>query len=231
MMDQTTGGDPAGAGVARVEAFSPAEIKRAIYLPHLAIEYILGKRDRLSLSVRERGRLGLMVMLLFVAGLAFSVPYSLLEPVSGSFKPYKLMYIFLLFTGSLLICLPSLHIFNKYVGLDQDPGQSLAMALVISTVAAMVSFGFFPIVWFIHFTSGATPSAADTIKILSNCLLTAAFFMGVLHMGRCFLWSRQLPKLKTANLLVMAFWVCLLTYITYRMGIHLGILCSDASWR
>ncbi len=207
-----------------VEGFSNSEMLRATYFPHLAIEYVIGKRERLAVTVRDGRGLGPLILLLALCALIFSAPFCVLPTVSGPFKFTNLFSGFLLFTGSMLICFPSLYVFNKFVGFELGLGQSLVMGLVVSAAASIISFGFFPIIWFIGSTTGAGRNSRETLEFISNLLLATAFFMGIIHMSRSFVWSKQLREMTLVNRMVMVAWFMLLSFLTYRMALVLEIL-------
>ena len=136
------------------DAFTRAEIVRAFVRPYKVIEYVLGGFERLARNIEEGRDLVLLTALLVAASILFAVPYGAVPPARA---PWKIVVLYL---GSLLICLPSLHVFSQYLGFRLSVLQNTALSLVIPTVAAFFSFGFFPIIWFIHAT---TPRVEDAV--------------------------------------------------------------------
>ncbi len=92
------------------------------------------------------------------------------------------------------------------------------MALLISAVAAVVSFGFFPIVWFIDFTSGSGDQSEYIVRGLLRFFIIISLVMGFLHMGRCFVWSDHFKETSPLNIAIICCWLALLTHIIYRMA-------------
>ena len=179
-------GPNAPVAVAEVQPFSPAELKGACMRPYWIIEYVLANKERLMKNIEDDQRLTLLAALLFLSGVLFAIPYGVVRP-TGSFWKIATLY-----TGSLLICFPSLYVFNQYYGSRLKLRQSLAVSLIISSVAAMFALGFAPIIWFIDFTTKPTATTEITPHRLSVFLLAVSFALGVIHMARC-LASDRLP--------------------------------------
>lgn len=192
------------------ESFSPKELKDALLRPDLAMEYVLGRPRRLATSLARRDGLWLLSLLLFLTGLVFALPFGAAPPVSGFWK------VSILFTGSVLICMPSLHVFATYLGLALAPAQNVALALLISSVAAIFTFGFFPIVWFITAT---TDGAASDLPpgLVATALLAVALLMGLLQLLRCLLHDRG-AAVGGMHRALLAVWIVLLLFITFRMA-------------
>ena len=193
-------------------AFSGDELLRAMFFPDRAVAMILGERERLSRTVAQNRELGKLSILLLLASLLFALPYGALPAVGGVSK------VAVLFGFSMLICFPSLHIFNQYIGARLDLGQNFALAAVFSAVAAILSFGFFPITWFIGLTMVETGPGAISVGMISNFLLAVAFALAILHLGRCFVWSGHFRALPAAAKALLLAWFGLLSFITYRMA-------------
>ena len=196
--------------------FSEGELRRALYLPHRAIDLVLTERERWLATVAGRRGLAALVLAMVVTGGAFAVPYGL---ILGAAKFWQIAA---LYFGSVLICYPSLHVFSAFLGVRVRLSQSLALALLISTVAAIFSFGFFPVLWFLSVTMSQEASA-DTLQVISVLLLTVSLIAGVVQLARCLRADSPLARERGLSLL-MFFWQCLLLFITYRMGLELGIV-------
>lgn len=181
----------------------------------VAIDVLLAQRVRWTQTVIENNQLALMATLLLVWTLAFSLPYGF---VLG---PERSWQIAALFFGSVALCLPSLHVVSAYLGMRIHIAQSFAFATIVATVAAMFSFGFAPILWFIRITSHvSTPH--DTLGTLSSMLLCAAAFAGIVHGMRCMKIVRESDGGSSFSLVVFV-WQLLLIFIGARMSTALGL--------
>ncbi|MHC4664065.1 MAG: hypothetical protein ACYS8W_20575, partial [Planctomycetota bacterium] len=199
------------AEVETVEAFSQAEIVRGFIFPPLAIEWFLGRRDRLAENVVRKEGLWPLALLLLFSSVLFALPYGFLGPECSVREFWKIA---MLYVGSMMICFPSLHIFGTYLGFRLNVQQNLAIGLVISSTAAMFSLGFAPIIWFIDYT---TTAASDTPGTISFFLLLISLALGVIHMVRCFLLTRNRTWVSEYFIALLLVWLVLLFFIHYRM--------------
>lgn len=189
----------------------------AFLRPHRALEYVLEAPTRLEHALGEDRNQWLLCGLLAFAGVVFALPYGALPPVGGVLK------IPLLFTGSVLICWPSLHVFGTYLGARISPSQGLALALLLSAVAGAFTLGFFPIVWFLHLTSESADRGTIGTGTVSIALLGVSLALAILQMFQ--LLVRAAPVRDDGRLwILLAIWLALLLFITYRMARSLGIL-------
>ena len=207
---------PAPAPLPAPAPFSETELRSALYLPHRAIDLVLTERERWLATVAEQRRLPVLVLVMVVAGGAFAVPYGV---VLGAARFWQIAA---LYFGSVLICFPSLHVFSAFLGVRVRLAQSFALALLISTVAAIFTFGFFPVLWFLSATMSHEASTG-TLQGISIVLLTVSLVAGVVQLARCLRSESPLARARGLSLL-MFFWQCLLLFITYRMGLELGIV-------
>ncbi|MDP6503019.1 MAG: hypothetical protein QF886_05355, partial [Planctomycetota bacterium] len=136
-----------------IAPFSRQELQKAYVRPYLAIEYILGGRDRLAANLLRGHKLGMVAALLLLTSLFSPIPFGAVPPTNSCLK------ISILFTGSLFICLPCLHVFSQFLGISLSMTQNLSLALIVSSVAGLFSFGFFPIIWFIDYSTQAVSEA------------------------------------------------------------------------
>jgi len=157
-----------------------------------------------------------IVLILLLASIAFAVPYGAVPPLRSSWK------VVALYTGSMMICFPSLYVFGQYLHSKWTLTQTVVLSLVITTVASIFSFSFFPIVWFISYTTDPT-SASSIVLPISGILLTASFLLGIAQMARCVAALRGLTDAHRHLALVFA-WVALLAFITFRMACHVGAI-------
>jgi len=199
-----------------VIAFSREELTRAFVQPQLVIEYILGEYPRLSMNLAQGGHLGLVVLLLGLTSTLVTIPYAMAAPDSSFW------HVAVLYTGSMLICFPSLHIFSCFLGNRFRLSQNLALGLVITSVASLFTFGFFPIIWFMEASIRAAPGSAITPASISTLLLWTALALGVVHMVRC-LALRKASIGGNFNVFLVV-WLALLVFITQRMTRVLDML-------
>ncbi len=118
--------------------------------------------------------------------------------------------------GSLLICFPSLHVFSSFLGSSFTVSQNFCLSLLISCVAALFSFAFFPILWFL----GLTLSTADA-EFMAALLLGASLLAGVSHLYRVLRKDRLLRRMGPSSVAFLALWQVLLMFINYRMALYL----------
>jgi hypothetical protein len=207
--------------------FSSGEVIEC-FLPHKLIECVLGQKDRLMAGVVERRHLGPLILLLFAGSIVFALPFGAVPPVQCFWK------VAALFAGSVAICFPSLHVFSQYLGLKLTFAQNLAVALVVSCVAAIFSFGFFPIIWFIDFSTDAAVRGDATSGVLAAVLLAASLFLGIIHMLRCLAAGHRpvdappsaaghRQEISGPHFALVLCWMFLLAFITYRMALVLGL--------
>lgn len=198
------------------DPFSRGELCTAFLRPHRSIELVLAKWRRLASSIAEKHRLGLLVGLLLAVSVIAALPYGAVIGVD------RLWRVSAFFLGSVLICFPSLHVFGAFLGFRSNIGQNLALALVISAVAALFSLSFAPILWFLATTmpDGASTSVLQGISVI---LLLTGVVAGMIQLGRCLYVERRLRS-GGADSLLIVLWQVLLLFITCRMGVFLGLI-------
>jgi len=187
--------------------FARGELRSIFARPHRALDLVFSERERLVATVSERREPALLVLVLLFASALFALPYG---AVLGWERFWRVAATFL---GALAVCFPSLHVFSAYVGLRLRTEQNLALALVITSVASLFTFGFFPILWFLKATM--RPDAVITPAHLSVVLLCASLFAGIAHLYRC------LPRMhgQWVYVLVSLGWQLLFVFITHRMAL------------
>lgn len=211
------GGRSAETGLpSRGEALSGEEIRRTLLRPDLVFEYVLASRNRVRANLTNGHGIWWLTAMLLAVSLVSTVPYGAVSPIHSFWK------VAVLFVGSVLICLPCLHVFSQFLGMRIDLGRSLARALVITSVAGLFTLGFAPIIWFIDCTTQAGADAAVTPGGLSVVLLCFSLLMGLGRMATCLpvRCGDDAPWLP----LLMIHWVALIAFITYRMARLLGLI-------
>lgn len=189
------------------------EIIQALRQPHRVIELVLAERNRLTSNVIERHALLILAALLLLSSAGFALPFGFVLGWSGFWR------IALLFLGSTAICFPSLVVFSGYLGCRIDLEQNLVLALLTPSVAALFSFGFFPILWFLDATMARASSTITTTHV-SVVLLAICLFAGLAHLGRCMRTLRP----DNSYWVLSTFWQCLFVFITYRMAVTLELI-------
>jgi len=206
------------------EPFSDAEIRRAFLRPDLALEYALAGRERLTRNLAEgRGMWGLAALLMAISLLA-AVPYGAVAPYGALAPQGRFWTITALYTGSLFICFPSLYVFSQFLGMPFRLAQIFVLSLLITSVAGLFTFGFFPIIWFIDATMDTTRGAFVTPADLSVALLVLSLAMGVVQMGQCLVAKNGMGREVKEFPALMAIWLVLFLFITQRMATVLAIL-------
>lgn len=184
--------------------------------PYRVIEVILAEWKRLSSNISGQRHLGLLVAVLYLSSVLYALPYGAVLGVERFWR------VAVLFLGSLLICFPSLHVFTAFLGCRVNLAQNLILSLLITSVAGMFSFGFFPILWFLQ-TTMAEGSERVTIQHLSTLFLGLSLLAGGVHLVRCLLGSQQLRPRASYPLLFLL-WQVLFAFISYRMARFLELL-------
>jgi hypothetical protein len=196
------------------QPFTAEELRAALRHPGRAIDVLLAQRARWTLTVLENRKMGPMVALMLLWTLVFSLPYGCVLSAERTWQ------VATLFLGSVALCLPSLHVVSAFLGMRIHVAQSFAFATIVATVAAIFSFSFAPILWFMQATSHSS-SPHDALGKLSALLLCVAALAGLIHGMRCL-------KLAGADLesrfgIVMFVWQLLLLFIGVRMSQALGL--------
>ena len=193
-------------------AFDDREMYALYQRPHRVADLVLAQWPRFVATVAAGGHLRLLVVSMVAASVVFAVPYGLVLGLHAAWR------VTALFLGSLLLCVPALHVFGAYLGQRRSPAQTLAQALSLSTVAALFSLAFAPILWFLAVTNA--PGAVIDTPMLSRWLLAVCFLAGVGHLLRCTWGARALGA---ADLMLVPVWLTLLGFVTLRMAGALGL--------
>jgi|SRR5712671_328738 len=196
--------------------FTADELRAALHHPQRLLGIILAERARLVTSIRAEASLWHLVAVLLLCSIVGALPFG------AVLDRGKTGHVALLFTGSVLICFPSLQVFSSYLGVRLSIAQNLALALLIPAAAALFCFGFFPIYWFLEATMPAE-RAVLSAKDIAIGLLTISLVLGLSHLNRCLFVDSALQEMRSSWLLLLG-WQSLLLFITYRMAVVLGIL-------
>lgn len=206
---------PPSALAAEPGAHPRGALTAALRNPLRILELALGDRPRLLATIDTRTDVAILVAVLLLGGILFALPFGL------ALGAARFWDVAVLFEGSLLICFPALHVFGVYFGLRVGSLQSLALVAWATCVAALFTFGFAPIQWFLTLTmqTGDLIAARD----LAIVLLVVALLAGIatlLHAAR----RSPLARWRRAGLPLVAVWLALFAFITYRMARLLALL-------
>ena len=199
-----------------IHPFNDDEIRSVLLRPHRIVGFVLAQRDRLSASLVGGRHLGLLIVLMLGTGVLAALPFGAALNLDGFWKAA------LLFTGSAAICFPSLHVFSAFMGSRVKVEQHLALSLVITSVAGLFAFGFFPILWFLRATM-SSESQFITPQHISSVLLAVCLAAGIIHLIRCVNAEQNLRSSRGFRWF-MGSWLGLLVFIHYRMGLFLGLV-------
>lgn len=195
---------------------SEDELRRALRSPLKGMEVVLAESNRLAVGVASGRHQGLLVLLLLTTSVLFALPYGAVLDLE------RFWQVAALFVGSLAICFPSLQVFGNYMGFRIDVTRNLSLALFLTSAAALFSFGFFPILWFLQETM-QSDGGEVTAQHISIVFLTLSLAAGIGHLGRCLVGLEKVNGAESSWLLMLV-WQVLFVFITYRMALVLEIL-------
>jgi len=202
-------------------AFSPEEYGGVLKRPEQTIEYILGSSSRLARSVWDGEAPWRLAAMLLATSLLASIPYGIVSPHPyGIVSPHSNWWkIAVLYCGSLAICFPSLHIFAQFFGVKLKLMRSMALSMIITATAAIFTFGFFPIIWFLSVSIIPGQNSVVGPSQLSTFLLYVSLALGLVQVGRCLSDSSFRRAQRNPSLgFLFILWAPLLIFITHRMA-------------
>ncbi len=183
--------------------------------PLRILELALADRARVLATIDGRRDVLLLAGVLLLGGVLFALPFGL------ALGAGRFWHVALLFEGSVLICLPALHVFGSYFGLALGAAQTLALAAWATCVAALFTFGFAPIQWFLTVTmqTGDLIAARD----LAVVLLVVALAAGIATLVQA---ARRGALARDGHVAMplVGVWLALFAFISYRMARLLAIL-------
>ena len=197
------------------EPFSAGEIAAAARQPLRMLDLVLSAPQRVAANVAGDHSLGALGLVFLLASALFAIPYGFVLGLGSWWR------VVVLYLGSTLICLPSLHVFASYLGLRARPAQILVLALTIPSVAALFTFGFAPILGFLRATMDPDEDHVSW-RALSSVLLSFALAAGVVQLWRCFLASPGVTG-RGRYFLVLLGWHAVFVHVLLRMGHVLGL--------
>lgn len=198
-----------------VVAHSAGELTAALSRPFRALELVLADQARVAKDIVGGVHVAKLIAILLGVSVLFTIPYGLVLDLAGTWR------IAALFLGSVAVCLPSLHVFSNFIGIRIDAQRNIALTLLVTSVAAAFSFGFFPILWFLQ----ATMADGEAVDLggLSVLFLSVCLFAGVTQLMRCLgIMSAITGERRSIGLI--AVWLLLLVFVSFRMARALGLM-------
>lgn len=203
------------AGNLAPEPHSAEEIEAALRRPLRLVDLVLAAPQRIAANVERELALIPLALLFLLASVVCAIPYGC---VLGSDSWWRVVVLYL---GSTLICLPSLHVFSSYLGMRVSLPQILVLALTIPAVAALFTLGFAPILAFLRATMDAS-SEQVSWRTLSNALLAIALLAGIAQLWRSLLAAKGF-RAHAGFVVVLLVWHGLFLHVLLRMADALGI--------
>jgi hypothetical protein len=178
--------------------------------PLRAMDLLLAQRRRLATSVALEHRLPSLAVVLLTTTILFALPYAAVEDVNRVWR------VPLLLLGSLGICLPSLHVFSRFIGGCLSWMQILCIALAATAVAALFTFAFAPILGFLRATMiGSQVVNAANMSIV---LLLFSLGAGIAQLLRLLRGDSSLRGLGASVTRVLLPWLALYIFIFCRLA-------------
>jgi len=194
-----------------VHPFSRQELHGMLRAPLRLVDLVLGERRRFATNVAQEHRLPTLLLVLTIATAAFALPFGAVLGLRGFWRVAALLL------GSLAICLPSLHVFGRYLGIGVSWAQTLVVALASSAVTALFTLALAPILGFFRVTMSA--SDVVTPQGMAVMLLICAFAAGIGQLFSVALGNRVLARrIGPAAIPVIIPWLVLYVIITVRLA-------------
>ena len=184
--------------------------------PLRTTDLLLGARRRLAANVAQEHRLPSLLLVLTIATAAFALPFGAVLGPSGFWRIAALLL------GGLAICVPSLHVFGRYIGAGLSWTQTLSIALSATAVTSLFTFAFAPILWF--FRATMSTSEVVTTQGMAVMLLVFAFAAGIGGLFRVALGDQAFARrIGPVAVPIVIPWLVLYLIITVRLASVLGI--------
>lgn len=197
------------------QPFSRQELRGMLSAPLRMVDLVLGARRRFATNIAQEHRLPTLLLVLAIATAAFALPFGLVLGLDRFWRVAALLL------GALAICVPSLHVFGRYLGAGLSWAQTLAVSLAATAVTSLFTFAFAPIVGFLRVTM-TEPSDIpwrDMAVLLLGCALVAGI-------GQLFFLMRGEPVLRRLGRsfgLLLIPWLALYIFITVRLATALHL--------
>jgi hypothetical protein len=198
------------------QPFSRQELSAMLRAPLRMADLVLGERRRLVANIAQEHRLPSLLLVLAGATAGFALPFG---AVLG---PAHFWRVAALLLGGLAICVPSLHVFGRYLGARLSGAQTLSVSLAATAVVSLFTLAFAPIVGFLRVTM--TSSRDVSWEGIAFLLMTGALLAGI---GQLFRLLRGAPALRALGPSlgpVLIPWLGLYLFITFRLACVLGLV-------
>jgi hypothetical protein len=199
-----------------VMPFSRQELRGMLGAPLRMLDLVLGARRRFAANIAQEHRLPSLALVLAAATAAFALPFGV---VLGLDHFWRLAALLL---GGLAICLPSLHVFGKYLGGGMSWAQTLCVALAATAVTSVFTLAFAPILAFLRATM--TADAVVTPHGMAVVLLLCAFAAGIGQLLSLLCGEPVLHKLRSSLMLIIVPWLALYLFTTIRLASVLALV-------
>jgi predicted MFS family arabinose efflux permease len=199
-----------------VQPFSRQELRGMLRAPLRMVDLVLGERRRLAANVAQEHRLPSVLLVLVAATAVFALPFGAVLGLHDFWRVAALLL------GGVAICVPSLHVFGRYLGARLSWAQTLSVSLSASAVTALFTFAFAPILAF--FRATMSDSAVVTPGAMSVLLLVCALAAGIGQLFRLPLADPSLRRLSSTFIVLLIPWVVLYLFITVRLATVLGLI-------
>jgi hypothetical protein len=191
-------------------AYEARELRAVVLRPHRTLDLVLVDRTRLVSTIARGRDLILLAAVLLLTAILASLPYGAVLSLD------RVLRVVVWNVGSVAICFPSLHVFGAYLGGRNRLAQDLVLALLVSAVAGLFAAALAPIAGFVRLT---TANDAALVGSINGALLAVSMLAGILFFLRVSL-SLSPPR---AHRLATIAWASLLVFVSYRMGVFLGL--------
>ena len=195
--------------------FSRQELRSLLRSPLRTMDVLLTQRQRFASNVALEHRLPTIGLVLFVMTALFALPFGAVLGLTSLWR------VAVMWLGGLLICLPSLHIFGRYLGARLSWQQTLCVSLSGTAVASLFTFAFAPILGFLRVTM--TDAQVVTPGAMAILLLVCALFAGIGQLLRLLRNEATLRGIGPSVGRVLLPWLALYVFITLRLASALGL--------
>jgi hypothetical protein len=193
-----------------VYPFSQQELGAMLRRPLRTMDLVLAQGRRLAANIALDHRLPQVALVLLLTTALFALPYAAVVDVTRVWR------VPLLLLGSMAICLPSLHVFGRFIGGRLSWTQMLSVALTATAVASLFTFAFAPILGFLRLTmTGAQTINAANMSIV---LLIGALGAGIVQLLRLLRGDSSLRGIGASVTRVLLPWLALYVFIFCRLA-------------
>jgi hypothetical protein len=206
----TTDAPTPAPALEEVYPFSQQELAAMLRRPLRTMDLVLAQGRRLAANIALDHRLPQVGLVLLLTTCLFALPYAAVVDVT------RIWRVPLLLLGSMAICLPSLHVFGRFIGGRLSWTQMLSVALSATAVASLFTFAFAPILGFLRVTmTGAHIINAANMSVV---LLIFALGTGIVQLLRLLRGDSSLRGIGASVTRVLLPWLALYIFIFCRLA-------------